>query len=158
MKRDDLLANLALFGLCSSFVLPIIPFIGFSLYLTTFISLILLFSLIFYKVRIDFFSFLIFLLCFFSGALFPGVDFYLLCLSLVVFPILLFNIILNIILIPKFGIVGASISATAAYILNFILRVFIYSKFTKINYLSLILIPKDEFIYVLKKIKFGLLK
>ncbi|MCL6244585.1 O-antigen ligase family protein [Acinetobacter sp. ANC 7200] len=64
MKRDDLLANLALLGLCSSFVLPIISFMGFSLYLTTFISLILLFSLIFYKVKIDFLSFLIFLLCF----------------------------------------------------------------------------------------------
>ncbi|MBI1449726.1 O-antigen ligase family protein [Acinetobacter sp. AC1-2] len=63
MSKDDILINLASFGLVSSLVFPFFSFFGFGLYLTSFISLILLFCILFYNVKIGWFTILVFLLC-----------------------------------------------------------------------------------------------
>lgn len=58
-----------------------------------------------------------------------------------------FNIILNILFIPKFGIIGASFAFTISYILNFLITVIIYHRISgnKIN--DIIFIKKSDLIY-----------
>lgn len=63
MSKDDILINLASLGLISSLVFPFFSFFGFGLYLTSLISIILLFSVLFYNVRMGWLAILIFLLC-----------------------------------------------------------------------------------------------
>lgn len=63
MSKDDILINLASLGLISSLVFPFFSFFGFGLYLTSLISIILLFSVLFYNVRMGWLAILVFLLC-----------------------------------------------------------------------------------------------
>lgn len=63
MSKDTILVNLAIFGLISSLVFPFFPFFGFGLYLTSLISIILLFSILFYKIKVSRLSFLTIFLC-----------------------------------------------------------------------------------------------
>lgn len=54
------------------------------------------------------------------------------------------NILLNIILMPKFGIIGVAISTSISYSINSLLFIIYFHKETKIKYKDMLLIQKDD--------------
>ncbi len=58
------------------------------------------------------------------------------------------NVAGNIILIPKFNLAGAAMATTAAYILNFLLRLIVYSKISGNHLTSPLLITKQDIIKI----------
>lgn len=76
-----------------------------------------------------------------SGRGKPMINTYVAIISLVL------NLLLNIILIPKFGIVGAAWASTASYALMFFLKVLIYAKVSGNKILDIVLIKKSDFKY-----------
>lgn len=58
---------------------------------------------------------------------------------------LISNAILNVILIPKYGISGASLSTSISYSLTFFVKIFLFSNTTKINVLEILVINKNDF-------------
>lgn len=64
-------------------------------------------------------------------------------------PALIGNIILNIILIPKYGAIGAAFSSSITYTLGAILFVCHYSRFTKIKLSEILFYKKEDFILIL---------
>ncbi|CAG21062.1 lipopolysaccharide biosynthesis protein [Photobacterium profundum] len=74
--------------------------------------------------------------------------------------IVIVNIIGNIILIPLYGISGAAISTSIAYVLNCILRCLMYRYYTKVKISDLFIINRsDAFkLFNLFKVKFGHVK
>lgn len=71
-------------------------------------------------------------------------------------PALIINLILNIILIPNYGAVGAAISSSISYTVASVLFIFLYSKEIKIPVLVLIKYRVSDFqpiIQILKKLK-----
>jgi len=65
------------------------------------------------------------------------------------------NFILNFILIPLYGLAGAAIATSITYIINFILRIFVFQRMSKISLFQIILPRKEEWnsilIYIKKK-------
>ena len=57
------------------------------------------------------------------------------------------NIILNILMIPKFGILGSAIATAISYLLMLILRVFVYAKISKNRISDVVLIKISDFKY-----------
>ncbi|WP_221566990.1 flippase [Alkalihalobacillus sp. TS-13] len=57
----------------------------------------------------------------------------------------LFNVGLNIYLIPIYGVVGAAVATTATYILSLIIKIYLYKKVTSSNYRSFLLIQREDF-------------
>lgn len=68
-------------------------------------------------------------------------------------PALIINIILNLVLIPKFGAYGASISSTSSYSVAGILFLYFYSKETQIKIKDIITYKKTDFIPIMNIIK-----
>lgn len=68
-------------------------------------------------------------------------------------PALIGNIILNIILIPKYGAIGAAFSSSITYTLGAILFVWHYSRFTKIKLAEILFYKKEDFILILGVLK-----
>lgn len=71
-------------------------------------------------------------------------------------PALVFNVVFNFILIPKYGANGASISSTISYSLAGVLFLFFYSKETQIPLKTIISYKKSDFdpiLQILKKVK-----
>ena len=64
-----------------------------------------------------------------------------------------FNLILNIILIPKYGLNGAAIATSISYTINFILRIFVFYRMSKISLLKIIFPTKEEMDILLNYIK-----
>lgn len=62
------------------------------------------------------------------------------------------NVILNIILVPKFGINGAAVATSITYMFNFILKSYYYSILSGNKVLSLIIFDNDDF-EILRAIK-----
>ena len=62
------------------------------------------------------------------------------------------NLILNIFLIPKYGIIGASISTTSSYLIGGIIHIFYFKNFTGNNLIDILLIKKSDFILIKSKI------
>ncbi len=62
------------------------------------------------------------------------------------------NLILNIFLIPKYGIIGASISTTFSYLIGGIIHIFYFKNFTGNNLIDILLIKKSDFILIKSKI------
>lgn len=58
------------------------------------------------------------------------------------------NVILNIILIPPFGILGAAAATTTAYFVNAFAKITIYSKITQVRWPSFFLPTKDDYFLV----------
>jgi O-antigen/teichoic acid export membrane protein len=58
------------------------------------------------------------------------------------------NIGLNVLLIPRMGIVGASISTTVAYGLNTVMKIAVYARMSGNRWLRVVLIPSTELIAV----------
>ncbi|MCF6410126.1 flippase [Pseudalkalibacillus salsuginis] len=56
----------------------------------------------------------------------------------------LFNVGLNIYLIPLYGVVGAAVATTTTYILSLIIKIYLYKKVTSSNYRSFLLIQRDD--------------
>ncbi|PHS70846.1 MAG: hypothetical protein COB22_07760 [Cycloclasticus sp.] len=54
------------------------------------------------------------------------------------------NVVGNLILIPKFGLIGAAIATTVAYCINFILKVFMYRNFSTVPIRNLIWVKVDD--------------
>ncbi len=69
------------------------------------------------------------------------------------FMSLIINIILNIILIPKLGIKGASIATSTSHIFNTIYIIFIFSKLSKIKIKDLLILKKEDIRLLLKYAK-----
>jgi len=57
------------------------------------------------------------------------------------------NIILNIILIPKYGINGAALASSISYTIAFIIMLFVFSKVSENKIIDIILIKKSDFKY-----------
>ncbi|WP_158260094.1 flippase [Zobellella endophytica] len=68
----------------------------------------------------------------------PELNFYSSCL------VVFINVLGNFLLIPKYGISGAAIATTIAYIINFLLRLFTHHYLTKVPVLNNILINKND--------------
>ncbi|WP_281974574.1 oligosaccharide flippase family protein [Halobacillus litoralis] len=67
------------------------------------------------------------------------------------------NIILNIILIPLYGISGAAVATTTSYSVNFIIKIFIFSYISKQNIFYFLIFKKSDFLKlksILKKKSF----
>jgi len=62
------------------------------------------------------------------------------------FIVVIVNIIGNLWLIPKLGLIGAAMATTIAYLLNFILRLIVHHHFTKIPFYKNLLPTFDDFI------------
>lgn len=72
------------------------------------------------------------------------------------FVLVISNIVLNILLIPKYGIVGAAWATTFANFINFLFKICIFHYKFKVPYKEFLLLNKNDikmFIFVLKKIK-----
>ncbi len=63
------------------------------------------------------------------------------------------NLILNIVLIPKYGLSGAAIATSIAYTINFILRLFVFQRMSKVSLSKIILPTKEELSIMLTYIK-----
>ena len=61
------------------------------------------------------------------------------------FPALIVNVILNLLLIPEHGANGAALASTISYSISGILFLFIYSKETQITVLDIILFKRSDF-------------
>ncbi|MDG1279038.1 MAG: polysaccharide biosynthesis C-terminal domain-containing protein [Algoriphagus sp.] len=68
-------------------------------------------------------------------------------------PALIGNIILNILLIPKYGALGAAFSSSITYTLGAILFVWHYSRFTKIKLTEILFYKKEDFMLILGVLK-----
>lgn len=67
--------------------------------------------------------------------------------------VLFINIGLSIILIPKFGIVGAGVATTIAYSFDLIIRLYAYKKIAEISIISKLIPRKSDFLLILNIIK-----
>jgi O-antigen/teichoic acid export membrane protein len=68
----------------------------------------------------------------------------------------IFNVILNLFMVPKYGVIGAAISTTITYLFSFLLKIGIFKRLTGENYLNFLLIKKSDFLVyksLLQKIK-----
>ena len=77
------------------------------------------------------------------------------------FSSLILNLVLNIVLIPKYKIMGAAIAAAFSYSINALIQYSLYMKFTKVKPAELFIIKRSEFseyYHYLKKIIFLKLK
>lgn len=63
------------------------------------------------------------------------------------------NILLNLILVPKYGAVGAAISSSFTYILSFIIKVWVYKQVTKLRVCQFLLVNREDFILIKKLLK-----
>jgi O-antigen/teichoic acid export membrane protein len=67
-----------------------------------------------------------------------------------------FNVILNLFMVPKFGVVGAAISTTITYFFSFILKIIIFKRLTGEGYLNFLVVKKSDFLFyktLLQKIR-----
>ncbi|MEH7437953.1 flippase [Neobacillus drentensis] len=62
-----------------------------------------------------------------------------------------FNVILNLLLIPSIGVTGAAISSSITYLLSFIIKAFIYRSVTKLKFKDFLVITKSDLV-LMKKI------
>jgi O-antigen/teichoic acid export membrane protein len=62
-----------------------------------------------------------------------------------------FNVILNIILIPRIGVKAAAIDSSLTYIASFIIKAFIYRSVTKMRFRDFLVLKKSDFV-LLKKL------
>ncbi|NWQ39484.1 flippase [Bacillus sp. EB106-08-02-XG196] len=60
------------------------------------------------------------------------------------------NVILNLILIPRFGVKGAAISSTITYVCSFIIKAFIFKAVTKMKIKDFLVITKTDLALILK--------
>jgi O-antigen/teichoic acid export membrane protein len=58
-----------------------------------------------------------------------------------------FNVILNLFMVPKFGVVGAAISTTITYFFSFILKIIIFKRLTGEGYLNFLVVKKSDFLF-----------
>ncbi|MED2970934.1 flippase [Fictibacillus sp. B-59209] len=56
----------------------------------------------------------------------------------------LFNLVLNVVLIPRYGVTGAAFSATITYFVSFLVKVVLYKKVTNEPYHRFLLIKKSD--------------
>lgn len=56
----------------------------------------------------------------------------------------LFNLLLNVVLIPKYGLNGAALSATITYFVSFVVKIFLYKKVTNEPYHRFLLVKKSD--------------
>ena len=83
----------------------------------------------------------------FTGRGFPEINTYIaLVISIV-------NVILNVYLIPMYGIIGAALSTSISYILDVIIKSYIFCTNNKVSINQLILIKKTDITYLIKKVK-----
>ena len=68
--------------------------------------------------------------------------------SIIIVSLLIFNILLSLILIPMFGINGASISISVSYFFGFILSLFVFSKLSNHTLYNIIKIRKNDFAFL----------
>lgn len=68
-------------------------------------------------------------------------------------PALLINVILNLILIPKQGAVGAAFSSTVSYTLGAVLFIWHYSRFTQIKISEILLYKREDFDVIIRVLK-----
>jgi O-antigen/teichoic acid export membrane protein len=67
-----------------------------------------------------------------------------------------FNVILNLFMVPEFGVVGAAISTTITYFFSFILKIIIFKRLTGEGYLNFLVVKKSDFLFyktLLQKIR-----
>jgi O-antigen/teichoic acid export membrane protein len=67
-----------------------------------------------------------------------------------------FNVILNLFMVPKFGVVGAAVSTTITYFFSFILKIIIFKRLTGEGYLNFLVVKKSDFLFyktLLQKIR-----
>jgi O-antigen/teichoic acid export membrane protein len=67
------------------------------------------------------------------------------------FPGLLLNIILNIIYIPRYGIIAAALTSLSAYFVTFVLHYLYLQRFGKVSFLKILVPPKSEILGQLRK-------
>lgn len=65
--------------------------------------------------------------------------------------VVIFNIVGNIVLIPRFGIQGAAAATSFAYVVNFIMRLAMHNHFTKVKFYKNFVIQLDD-VYTIKSI------
>lgn len=58
----------------------------------------------------------------------------------------IFNVILNLFMVPAFGVIGAAISTTITYFFSFILKIIIFKRLTGEGYLNFLLVKKSDFL------------
>ncbi|MBY6037088.1 flippase [Fictibacillus nanhaiensis] len=58
----------------------------------------------------------------------------------------IFNVILNLFMVPKFGVTGAAVSTTITYFFSFILKIVIFKRLTGESYSNFLLIKKSDFL------------
>jgi len=66
--------------------------------------------------------------------------------SIILFIGLIVNTLLDLILIPKYSIIGASFASTMAYILTTIIAIIVFVKRTSMNLCDIIILKKTDFI------------
>jgi O-antigen/teichoic acid export membrane protein len=66
--------------------------------------------------------------------------------------VMILNIILNIIFIPNYGFIGASIATSIAYSINTILRIYIFSRLEGSFKIKTLIFNKSDFLYIKSKI------
>ena len=69
------------------------------------------------------------------------------------FPALIVNVILNFLLIPPYGILGAAISTSFSYFFYSIISIYFYTKITRISISDLLIIKFRDIRYILLKFK-----
>jgi Na+-driven multidrug efflux pump len=67
--------------------------------------------------------------------------------------VMILNIILNIILIPKYGLLGAAVATSIAYSINTILRVWLFSKLENTFKIVSLIITFNDLIYLKNKLR-----
>jgi O-antigen/teichoic acid export membrane protein len=68
----------------------------------------------------------------------------------------LFNVILNLFMVPAFGVIGAAVSTTITYFFSFILKIIIFKRLTGEGYLNFLVVKKSDFLFyktLFKKIR-----
>ncbi|WNB92691.1 flippase [Bacillus sp. NEB1478] len=67
-----------------------------------------------------------------------------------------FNVILNLFMVPKYGVTGAAISTTITYLFSFLLKIGIFKRLTGEHYLNFLIVKKSDFLFyksLLQKIR-----
>lgn len=55
------------------------------------------------------------------------------------------NLALNILLVPRFGLIGASFSTSSTYCLSTLIKVILFKKNTKVSYYKILILQRDDF-------------